>query len=83
MRWWVALGARRLDRALVRVLLAVAPLRSAGHGRDRRTPSRPYRAVDLDRLAHAVTALLVECFDDLAGLSLGVEDVEPSCPSTT
>jgi hypothetical protein len=30
--------------------------------------------VDLDRLANGVTALLVESFDDLAGLSLGVEE---------
>ena len=62
----------RLDRALVRVLQAVAPLRSpAAVANVVRRLGRP--GVDLDRLAHGVTALLVECFDDLAGLSLGVE----------
>ena len=63
----------RLERALVRVLQAVAPLRSPA------TVATVVRrlgrgGVDLDRLAHGVTALLVECFDDLAGLSLGVDE---------
>jgi len=62
----------RLDRALVRVLLAVAPLRSSATVANVvRRLGRP--GVDLDRLAHGVTALLVECFDDLAGLSLGID----------
>ena len=62
----------RLDRALVRVLLAVAPLRSpATVATVVRRLGRP--GVDLDRLARGVTALLVESFDDLAGLSLGVD----------
>jgi len=62
----------RLDRALVRVLLAVAPFRSSATVANVvRRLGRP--AVDLDRLAHGVTALLVECFDDVAGLSLGVD----------
>jgi hypothetical protein len=62
----------RLDRALVRVLQAVAPLRSpTAVANVVRRLGRP--GVDLDRLAQGVTALLVECFDDLAGLSLGVE----------
>jgi hypothetical protein len=67
-------GPRRplLDRALVRVLRAVAPLRSpSAVATVVRRLGRP--GVDLDRLAHGVTALLVECFDDLAGLSLGVD----------
>ena len=63
----------RLERALVRVLLAVAPLRSPAAVAT--VVRRLGRAdVDLDRLANGVTALLVECFDDLAGLSLGVEE---------
>ena len=71
----------RLDRALVRVLQAVAPLRSpATVATVVRRLGRP--GVDLDRLAHGVTALLVECFDDLAGLSLGV-DAWTSCPPMT
>ena len=71
-------GPRRpmLDRAVVRVLEAVAPLR----------PSATVAAVvrrlgeddaDLDRLARGVTALLLESFDDLAGLALGVDDWMP------
>ena len=71
----------RLERALVRVLLAVAPLRSPATVAT--VVRRLGRAdVDLDRLAHGVTALLVECFDDLAGMSLGSMS-GPSCPPTT
>jgi hypothetical protein len=62
-----------LDRAVVRVLEAVAPLRSPA------TVAAVVRRLgdpdaDLDRLARGVTALLLESFDDLAGLALGVED---------
>ena len=67
-------GPRRpmLDRAMVRVLEAVAPLRSSA------TVAAVVRRLgeedaDLDRLARGVTALLLESFDDLAGLVLGVK----------
>lgn len=66
----------RLDRALVRVLEAVAPLRSqATVAAVVRRLGRP--DVDLDRLAGGVTALLLESFDDLAGLALGAEGWTP------
>jgi hypothetical protein len=66
----------RLDRALVRVLEAVAPLRAP------LTVAAVVRRfgradVDLDRLARGVTALLLESFDDLAGLALDVGDWMP------
>jgi hypothetical protein len=71
-------GPRRpmLDRAMVRVLEAVAPLRSSA------TVAAVVRRfgeddADLDRLARGVTALLLESFDDLAGLALGVDDWMP------
>ena len=63
----------RLERALARMLQAVARLRSPATVAT--VVRRLGRAgVDLDRLAHGVTALLVECFDDLAGLSLGADE---------
>lgn len=66
----------RLDRALVRVLEAVAPVRS--QATVAAVVRRFGRAdVGLDRLAGGVTALLLESFDDLAGLALGVQSWTP------
>ena len=65
----------RLDRALVRVLEAVAPLRAP------RTVASVVRRLGRpdvrDRLSRGAAALLLESFDDLAGLALGVDDWMP------
>lgn len=66
----------RLDRALVRVLEAVAPLRPPDAVAA--VVRRFGRAdVDLARLGRGVTALLLESFDELAGLALGVDSWVP------
>ena len=65
----------RLERALVRVLEAVAPLRAPGT-----VAAVVRRCADEDglgRLARGVVALLLESFDELAGLVLGIEEWTP------